>query len=157
MVCSPEDTLNRLARSSRAFGSLVCSRQGTTDATPEFVIRAAFIESIVGNKLRSGLRGVSFIAKFAGKPGATRRACSVGGLVTQLGCMGGGRCLPPQHEAQRRRGQRQGRESEEGDGRATGRVREQPQHVRPHETAHVAERTYQGDARSRGGAAQKRR
>ncbi len=39
----------------------------------------------------------------------------------------GGECyLPPQHEAQRRRGQRQGCESEEGDGRAPGRVREQP-------------------------------
>ena len=46
--------------------------------------------------------------------------------MTQLGSMAGERCLSPQHEAQRRRGQRQGRESEEGDGRATGRVREQP-------------------------------
>ena len=52
--------------------------------------------------------------------------------MTQLGCMGRARCLSPQHDAQRRRSQRQGRESEEGDSRAAANELDS---TTPHESA----------------------
>jgi len=50
---------------------------------------------------------------------------------------GSERCLPSEHEAQRRRDQCEQRESEEGARCAARRVRKQPHEVRPHKAAHV--------------------
>jgi hypothetical protein len=70
---------------------------------------------------------------------------------------GSERCLPSEYKAQRRRDQRDRRESEESARCAAGHVREEPHHVWSDEAAHVTQqRTHQCNARSRRGPPQKR-
>jgi hypothetical protein len=84
-------------------------------------------------------------------------SCGVFGRLSLNWATGREVRLTPKYEAQSRRCEREARESEEGDGRAPRRVREHSKHVRPHEAAHVAQRTHECDARCRGGPAQQRR